>query len=141
MQYKRLIYFDVDGLVLKNMNHLFLLPSAPVAMPRAYWLTQPTMSDQLAVVEPSAKALNELLHQAETFGNSSLSSLSSSACIRCCRDASQSDRHLTFGDEHAHSGMILWGSHEVFCEELGPRPPCICAVRRPFLAFQRCCRM
>ena len=75
MQYKRLVYFDVDGLVLKNMNHLFLLPSAPVAMPRAYWLTQPTRSDQLAVVEPSAKALNDLLHQAETFGNSDLQSL------------------------------------------------------------------
>ena len=75
MQYKRLIYFDVDGLVLKNMNHLFLLPSAPVAMPRAYWLTQPTMSDQLAVVEPSAKALNELLHQAEAFGDSFLQSV------------------------------------------------------------------
>ena len=68
LQYKRLIYFDVDGLVLKNMNHLFQLPFAPVAMPRAYWLPQPTMSDQLAVVEPSVSSLNELLHQAEIFG-------------------------------------------------------------------------
>ncbi len=68
LQYQRLIYFDVDGLVLKSMNHLFRLPSAPVAMPRAYWLPQPTMSDQLAVVEPSGNRLNELLHQAETFG-------------------------------------------------------------------------
>lgn len=68
MQYKRLIYFDVDGLVLKSMNHLFKLPPAPVAMPRAYWLPQPTMSDQLAVVEPSVNRLDELLHQAETFG-------------------------------------------------------------------------
>ena len=68
LQYKRLIYFDVDGLVLKNMNHLFKLPAAPVAMPRAYWLPQPTMSDQLAVVEPSVSSLHELLHQAEIFG-------------------------------------------------------------------------
>ena len=67
-QFDRLIYFDVDGLVLRNMNHLFRLPSAPVAMPRAYWLPQPYMSDQLAVVEPSAKRLHELLHQAETYG-------------------------------------------------------------------------
>lgn len=67
-QYNRLIYFDVDGLVLRNMNHLFRLPNAPVAMPRAYWLPQPYMSDQLAVVEPSAKRLHELLHQAETYG-------------------------------------------------------------------------
>ena len=68
LQYKRLIYFDVNGLVLKNMNHLFQLPFAPVAMPRAYWLPQPTMSDQLAVVEPSVSSLYELLHQAEAFG-------------------------------------------------------------------------
>ena len=68
VQYKRIIYFDVDGLVLRSMNHLFWLPPAPVAMPRAYWLPQPTMSDQLAVVEPSATRLDELLHQAETFG-------------------------------------------------------------------------
>ena len=74
LQYKRLIYFDVDGLVLKSMNHLFRLPSAPVAMPRAYWLPQPTMSDQLAVVEPSVKRLNELLSQAETFGEGLLRS-------------------------------------------------------------------
>lgn len=76
-QYKRLIYFDVDGLVLKNMNHLFALPSAPVAMPRAHWLPQPYMSDQLAVIEPSARALDDVLHQAATFGET----LCSAACF------------------------------------------------------------
>lgn len=36
------------------MDELFLLPSAPVAMPRAYWLTEkPTLSSQLVLVEPS----------------------------------------------------------------------------------------
>ena len=104
LQYKRLIYFDVDGLVLKNMNHLFQLPFAPVAMPRAYWLPQPTMSDQLAVVEPSVSSLNELLHQAETFGEG----LQHSGCLGnwvlqtscghpiaglCCQSACFSVRH------------------------------------------------
>ena len=83
MQYKRLIYFDVDGLVLKSMNHLFRLPRAPVAMPRAYWLPQPTMSDQLAVVEPSANRLKELLYQAETFGKG-LSYTLWVSLVRCC---------------------------------------------------------
>jgi hypothetical protein len=37
------------------MDELFLLPSAPVAMPRAYWLDQPFLSSQLVVIEPSEK--------------------------------------------------------------------------------------
>lgn len=36
------------------MDELFLLPSAPVAMPRAYWLDQPFLSSQILVIEPSA---------------------------------------------------------------------------------------
>ena len=67
-QYQRLIYFDADGLIMRRMDHLFSLPSAPVAMPRAYWLTQPAMCNALAVVEPSAQRLQELLRQAETAG-------------------------------------------------------------------------
>jgi hypothetical protein len=35
------------------MDELFLLPSAPVAMPRAYWLDQPFLSSQILVIEPS----------------------------------------------------------------------------------------
>lgn len=36
------------------MDELFLLPSSPVAMPRAYWLDQPFLSSQLVLVEPSS---------------------------------------------------------------------------------------
>jgi hypothetical protein len=35
------------------MDELFLLPSAPVAMPRAYWLDDFKLSSQLIVIEPS----------------------------------------------------------------------------------------
>lgn len=37
----------------QHMDELFLLPSSPVAMPRAYWLDQPFLSSQLVLVEPS----------------------------------------------------------------------------------------
>ena len=67
-QYRRLIFFDADGLVMRSLDHLFHLPSAPVAMPRAYWLNQPFMCDALVVVEPSDQRLEELLHQAESAG-------------------------------------------------------------------------
>jgi hypothetical protein len=35
------------------MDEPFLLPAAPVAMPRAYWLDQFFLSSQLIVIEPS----------------------------------------------------------------------------------------
>ncbi|KAI4638527.1 hypothetical protein J4E93_010082 [Alternaria ventricosa] len=37
----------------RHMDELFLLPTAPVAMPRAYWLEQFFLSSQLIVIEPS----------------------------------------------------------------------------------------
>jgi hypothetical protein len=35
------------------MDKLFLIPSSPVAMPRAYWLDQPFLSSQLVLLQPS----------------------------------------------------------------------------------------
>lgn len=53
-QYKRVISIDSDGTVLDHMDELFLLPSAPVAMPRAYWMPEKFfLSSQLIVIEPS----------------------------------------------------------------------------------------
>ena len=53
-QYKRVISIDSDGTILDNMDELFLLPSAPVAMPRAYWMPEKFfLSSQLIVIEPS----------------------------------------------------------------------------------------
>lgn len=52
-QYKRVMSLDSDATVRKHMDELFLLPSSPVAMPRAYWLDQPFLSSQLVLVEPS----------------------------------------------------------------------------------------
>ncbi|KAF2104645.1 alphaN-acetylglucosamine transferase [Rhizodiscina lignyota] len=51
-QYSRVLLLDSDATVLQPPDELFLMPSAPVAMPRAYWLDR-TMSAQLILVEPS----------------------------------------------------------------------------------------
>lgn len=54
-QYKRVISIDSDGTVLGHLDELFSLPSAPVAMPRAYWMPEKFfLSSQLIVIEPSA---------------------------------------------------------------------------------------
>ena len=49
------------------MDELFLLPSAPVAMPRAYWLDD-TLSSQLVLVEPSRFEFQRILDAFETRG-------------------------------------------------------------------------
>jgi len=43
------------------MDELFLLPSSPVAMPRAYWLEPLTLSSQLMLIEPSTFEFNRIL--------------------------------------------------------------------------------
>ncbi|PVH80652.1 glycosyltransferase family 8 protein [Cadophora sp. DSE1049] len=50
-----LLSLDSDSTVLQHMDELFLLPPAPVAMPRAYWLDKPYLSSQLVLIQPSAE--------------------------------------------------------------------------------------
>lgn len=52
--YDRIIQLDSDVNLLQNLDELFFLPSAPVAMPRAYWLLpERQLSSLLIVLEPS----------------------------------------------------------------------------------------
>ncbi|MCJ1251872.1 N-acetylglucosaminyltransferase [Trapelia coarctata] len=55
-QYDRVLSLDSDATVLQCLDELFLLPPAPMAMPRAYWLWKPDekhfeLSDQLLLAE------------------------------------------------------------------------------------------
>ncbi|QKX63128.1 uncharacterized protein TRUGW13939_10296 [Talaromyces rugulosus] len=54
-QYDRVLSLDSDSTILQTMDELFLLPSAPVGMPRAYWLNfaEPVLSSQLVLIQPS----------------------------------------------------------------------------------------
>ncbi|KAI6798868.1 glycosyltransferase family 8 protein [Hortaea werneckii] len=61
-QYKRVLSLDSDGTVLRSMDELFLTPSAPVAMPRAYWLKD-TLNAQMALVQPSEAAFAAIQKQ------------------------------------------------------------------------------
>lgn len=68
-RYKRVLSLDSDSTVLRPMDELFLMPSAPVAMPRAYWLDD-TLSSQLVLVESSKTEFARIQHAFETRGNS-----------------------------------------------------------------------
>jgi alpha-N-acetylglucosamine transferase len=61
---------DSDATVLQHMDELFLIPTTPVAMPRAYWLSdKSTLSSQLVLIEPTAqefKRITDAIDSAET---------------------------------------------------------------------------
>ncbi|TAQ88022.1 hypothetical protein B7494_g3637 [Chlorociboria aeruginascens] len=59
-QYDRVLSLDSDSTVLQPMDELFLLPPAPVAMPRAYWLEEPYLSSQLVLIEPSVEEFTRI---------------------------------------------------------------------------------
>ena len=69
-EYKRVLNLDSDSTVLQNMDELFLLPSAPVAMPRAYWNPQreKQLSSQLMLVEPSEERFQHIAEAIEHAG-------------------------------------------------------------------------
>ncbi|KAI6768638.1 hypothetical protein HG531_010827 [Fusarium graminearum] len=54
-QYSRVLSIDSDAMILQNMDELFLLPPAPVAMPRAYWMLPDAdmLSSQVILIQPS----------------------------------------------------------------------------------------
>lgn len=69
-QYDRVLSMDSDSTVLQNMDELFLMPPAPVAMPRAYWLdTRPqTLTSGVLLVQPSHDEFRRIQARVETAG-------------------------------------------------------------------------
>lgn len=69
--YDRVLHLDSDITLLRNLDHLFRLPPAPIAMPRAYWSDMPAPSDDQAqpwpltsmmmLIQPSRPELKYLL--------------------------------------------------------------------------------
>ncbi|PYI30239.1 nucleotide-diphospho-sugar transferase [Aspergillus indologenus CBS 114.80] len=61
-QYARVLSLDSDGTILQAMDELFLLPPAPVAMPRAYWLgfEHRLLTSAVMVIQPSASEFGDL---------------------------------------------------------------------------------
>ncbi|KAH7122736.1 nucleotide-diphospho-sugar transferase [Dendryphion nanum] len=83
--YKRLISLDSDAILRDHMDELFLLPSSPVAMPRAYWLDQLFLSSQLIVLEPShsewRRIQDAMSHDDSGFDMDILNTIYNNSCI------------------------------------------------------------
>ncbi|EER44007.1 alphaN-acetylglucosamine transferase [Histoplasma capsulatum H143] len=63
-EYERILILDSDSTILQSMDELFLLPSAPVAMPRAYWLQSEDnfLTSGLVVLEPSEFQFSRIIN-------------------------------------------------------------------------------
>ena len=62
-KYQRIIYIDVDALVVKSLDILFSLPSVQLASPLAYWEDEPCFTSSLLVIEPDYGTWKNLRHQ------------------------------------------------------------------------------
>lgn len=62
-----MIHLDSDSTLLQNIDELFFLPSAKVAMPRAFWELPDTkqLSSQLIVIEPSYREYSALMDEVQ----------------------------------------------------------------------------
>jgi len=72
-QYDRVLSLDSDGTILQPMDELFLLPPAPIAMPRAYWMLndkppKKILSSQVMLVQPDAAEFARLMNKTDLAG-------------------------------------------------------------------------
>ncbi|KAK4861590.1 hypothetical protein LT330_003625 [Penicillium expansum] len=75
-EYTRVLAFDSDSLVLNKMDHYFLSPMAPVAVPRAYWLNDKgaSIKDQMLgshvmLIEPNVNTYKRIIDEATASGD------------------------------------------------------------------------
>lgn len=75
-EFTRVLAFDSDSLVLNNMDHYFLAPLAPIAVPRAYWLNEKDTSvkDQILgshvmLLEPNKGRYEKIVQEALSSGD------------------------------------------------------------------------
>jgi alpha-N-acetylglucosamine transferase len=75
-EWTRVLAFDSDSLVLNSMDHYFLGPLAPVAVPRAYWLNSKNtdiakqiLGSHVMLIEPNEARYRKILAEALRSGD------------------------------------------------------------------------
>jgi alpha-N-acetylglucosamine transferase len=75
-EYTRVLIFDSDSMVLNNMDHYFLSPPAPVAVPRAYWLNgkdenikDHILGSHVMLIEPNEGNYHRIINEAKLSGD------------------------------------------------------------------------
>ncbi|XP_045160691.2 uncharacterized protein LOC123525607 [Mercenaria mercenaria] len=82
-EYYRIIYMDIDALVLKPLDELFNLPaSVSLASPVAYWENELCFTSALLVIKPNHKTWLELLSRMDEMYDGFRSGRTN-ACMLC----------------------------------------------------------
>jgi hypothetical protein len=75
-EWTRVLAFDSDSLVLNSMDHYFLSPLAPIAVPRAYWLNkkdtgigEQVLGSHVMLLEPNEPRYHKILDIAKSSGD------------------------------------------------------------------------
>ncbi|RTE81852.1 hypothetical protein BHE90_003612 [Fusarium euwallaceae] len=75
-EWTRVLAFDSDSLVLNSMDHYFLSPLAPVAVPRAYWLNEKSteiakqvLGSHVMLIEPNMARYKKIIDEALQSGD------------------------------------------------------------------------
>ncbi|KAM5345884.1 hypothetical protein ACJ41O_011745 [Fusarium nematophilum] len=75
-EWTRVLAFDSDSLVLNSMDHYFLSPLAPVAVPRAYWLNEKdtdiakqVLGSHVMLIEPNQARYEKIINEALQSGD------------------------------------------------------------------------
>ncbi|EON64251.1 hypothetical protein W97_03482 [Coniosporium apollinis CBS 100218] len=109
MQYTRILHLDSDITLLKSLDDLFFLPSAPVAMPRAYWMdTNPKpLTSLLVLLEPSQYESNALMSAAAALApRPGARAAAGEAGAAAAAPAAKYDMEL-LNDRYAPSALVL----------------------------------
>ncbi|KAH6876547.1 nucleotide-diphospho-sugar transferase [Thelonectria olida] len=75
-EWTRVLAFDSDALVLNSMDHYFLSPLSPIAVPRAYWLNEAdteiakqVLGSHVMLLEPDEKRYHKIINEALSSGD------------------------------------------------------------------------
>lgn len=70
-EYERVLHLDSDITLLQNLDELFKLPPAPIAMPRAYWTDVPPgewpLSSLIMLIQPNAAETKQMYEQLQQW--------------------------------------------------------------------------
>ncbi|KAJ9648594.1 hypothetical protein H2199_001449 [Coniosporium tulheliwenetii] len=109
-QYTRILHLDSDITLLKSLDTLFFLPSAPVALPRAYWMdaSPKPLTSLLVLLEPSQHEYNALMSAAAGVAprRGEVGAVRAAGEARAAGAAAKYDMEL-LNDRYADSALIL----------------------------------
>ncbi|KAL8727698.1 MAG: hypothetical protein Q9166_005871 [cf. Caloplaca sp. 2 TL-2023] len=110
-QYRRIIALDSDSTVLQTMDELFLLPAAPVVLPRAYWLDgefDVAITSAIMLIQPSTSEYNLI---ADAIAHAGRGEFDMEILNTLYKDSAPTLPHRPYA---LLSQVLRWGNHSSY---------------------------